>query len=482
MAVALPSVTDYHDALVDHAAVKRFYERWNADPGFRQALLADAPGTLERYGMAVTAEDIASLLTPGAPPSAVSRAIWRTVREKSRWVERFYRDAAIPSDARMRAWRNRQIRRQTLDLGPFPTASNIHASWCVELSKGCTGGCWFCGVSAERLTGVFARDEAGAALWRGVLEQVSMRLGPAARSGFLYWATDPLDNPDYEALCLDMHEVIGVFPPTTTAFPLRDPARMRRLLALAQERDCWINRFSILTIGMLDKVHAEYSAEELALVECLPLNRESAFVFGNAGRFREKARKDPAYAEEQRGNLRWAPWYSGDPSYADAEDHPIGSIGCVTGFLVNMVDRRVQLISPTTSSDALPDGLIVFDDRRFEDAEGLGDVLEGMMARWMAPVLADHHRPRFHEWLTYAETDDGFTLTGRFRQVAPFVHPDRAAALRLLGSLVREGERTVADITAAVVAATGATEAETRSDLDAMLASGVLDELRVFAG
>jgi radical SAM family RiPP maturation amino acid epimerase len=469
--------------MLKHASVKRFYERWNTDPGFRAQLHVAPAETLERYGLSVTVDDIRSLLEPGSPPSLASQAIWSTVREKSRWVDQFYRDSAIPTDPRLRAWRNRHIRRQALDLGPFPTNSNIHASFCVELSKGCTGGCWFCGVSAERLTGVFARDEAGTVLWRGFLEVMGSRLGPAARSGFLYWATDPLDTPDYEAFCLDMHEILGVFPPTTTAFPLRDPVRIRRLLQLAQERDAWINRFSILSVGMLDKVHREYTAEELALVECLPLNKETVFVFGNAGRYRERAKKDPALAARQRDNLRWAPWYSADRSYADRPENPIGSIGCVTGFLFNMVERRVRLMTPTTSTDDNPDGLLMLDDQRFEDVDDLARVVDRMIERWMRPTMAPADRLRFHDWLTIEELPQGFVAHGRFNQVAPFLHPERAPALRTMGAMIAAGTHTLGEVQAAMLAADPAVSAEdARSDLDAALASGVLDERWAFGG
>jgi radical SAM family RiPP maturation amino acid epimerase len=482
MSVAVPPVDAYHDALLEHAAAKRFYERWVADPGFRKALLADPAGTLDSYGLDLRPDDIRSLLDADVTkPSPATRAMWRMVAEKTRWVSRFYRGAATPDDPRMLAWRNRQIRRQLLDLGPFPTNSNIHASWCAELTQGCSGGCWFCAVSALRLTGVFQRDELGGALWRGVLETLRDWLGPASRSGFLYWATDPLDNPDYELFCLDMYEVLGVFPPTTTAFALRDPARVRRLLAMAEERDCWINRFSILSITMLDRVHREYDATELARVECLPLNRESAFAFGNAGRFRERARKDPSLLERQRENLRWAPWYTGDPAYAGGDEYPIGSIGCVTGFLLNMVERRVQLISPCNANDRWPDGVLVFADEGFENASDLARVLERMADRWMSPVVRSGDRVRFWDWLRYEELPDGFKLVGRFRQEVTCVDPTQGDDLRALGDLVRQGTLTADEVASTLEATRAVRRERVQRGLDELLAAGVLDDLAAAA-
>lgn len=478
MTTALPSVDDYRAAMREHAVAKRFFERWVADRTFRSELPGDPQGTLDRYGIDLSVDDIRSLMEPGTTghsPAVVS--LWRTVHEKTRWVERFYGSAVTPADARMASWRARQIERQRLDLGPYPTRSNIHASWCAELTKGCTGGCWFCAVSAERLSGVFERDVAGERIWKDLLGVLASRLGPGVGSGFLYWATDPLDNPDYERFCLDMYDATGIFPPTTTAFPLRDPARVRALLAMSEERGCWINRFSILSVKMLDRVHAEYDPVELAHVECLPLTRQAAFSFSNAGRFRANARKDPSLLEYSRDNLVHAPWYTGDDGYRSDEDYPLNSIGCVTGFIINMVDRRVQLVSPVTADDDWPDGMITFDEGTFDDAADLDGLLDSMMDRRMPPLVRGDDRPRFHAWLDYEEVADGFVLKGRFGQEARITEPARGDALRSLGRHVHDGRSSAAEIVTRIASERSIPAAAVQGDLDRVQAAGVLDDV-----
>jgi len=470
-------LTAYHQVLDHFSVYKRFNERWVADPQFRGAMSEDAAAALERYRIPVRPEDVrppASADMADAPMA--TRAMWQIVNSKSRLMHRFYREDGAPDDPRLRAWRDREIARQGLDLGPFHTRSNIHSSISFELTKGCSVGCWFCALSPERLTGVFRRDEANAELWRGTLEVFRDALGPALRTGFLYWASDPLDNPDYEAFCLDFHEIAGVHPPTTTALPLKNPARTRALLAQSQERGCWLNRFSIITLKMLDAVHKEFSAEELSRVECLAVNRESAFAFGNAGRFRDAAQADPQLMERQTRNLQWAPWYTGDPAYAGTEDYPLSSIGCVTGFLVNMCDRNVKLISPCTSSDRWPLGYYEYEDAHFDSPDELRTIVTGMIERRMSPHLDPESRPGFHPFLRYEEVDHGFRLHGRFHTTATFRDAEGGAAWRATGDLVRQGELTAGAIAEQVSSTCGVDLRLAQLQLEGLRQSGVLDE------
>ena len=92
-------------------------------------------------------------------------------------------------------------------------------------------GCWFCGLDAPGLTGVFTYTAEGAALWRDVLHVLRDLCGEAAQLGFCYWATDPPDNPEYEHFIEDFVEIIGDFPGFTSARALHDPERTRSLVA-----------------------------------------------------------------------------------------------------------------------------------------------------------------------------------------------------------------------------------------------------------
>lgn len=459
---------EYHATMTRSAHVKRFYERWVADPKFREELQEDAAGTLRRRGLRVSVEEVQGLIGGDPEPCPATREMWEIVRQKIAFVESFYGAAAWPVDPAMVAWRRRQIERQRLDLGPFLAASNIHASLAVELTKGCSVGCWFCALSPDSLTGVLAY-EANAPLFRATIETFARRLGPGIRSGFLYWASDPLDNPDYERFCLDFYDITGVFPPTTTALGLADPARTRRLLALAQAHDCWLNRFSVLTVALLDRVHDEFDAEELALVECMPLNMQASFAYGNAGRFRERVQQHPRLLDEQRRKLKLAPWFASDPAYTESESYANGSIGCVTGFLVNMVERKVELISPCTADDEWPLGYYVFGSGTFDDAASLAALLDRLIARHMRTGVDPGDLMRFHDFLEFTPSSSGYTLEGRFRQTVAVETDAHGCAI---GELVRAGGRTAREIAALV----GGREDETLKRLDELLARGVLKE------
>ena len=464
----------YHQVLDNFAVYKRFNERWVADPHFRDAMAADPAEALSRYRIGVRPEDVhAPKSADMTTASMATRAMWQIVRTKSRLMQRFYRQDGEPDDTRIRNWRAKEIARQGLDLGPFHTRSNIHSSISFELTKGCSVGCWFCALSPDKLTGVF-RHEENRELWRDTLTVFRDVLGSGLQTGFLYWASDPLDNPDYEKFCLDFHEIAGVYPPTTTALPLKNPARTRALLAQSEQRGCWLNRFSIITLKMLDAVHKEFTAEELSRVECLPVNRESAFAFGNAGRFRERALEDPELMERQRRNLQFAPWYTGDPSYEGTDDYPLSSIGCVTGFLVNMCERSVKLISPCTSSDQRPLGYYEYEDAHFDSADELRSIVTRIVDARMSPRVDANATPRFHDFLRYEALDGGFRLHGRFHTTATF---REGAAWGATGTLVRDGELTAQAIVESVSSQCGVDPSLVQSQLEGLRQSGVLDEV-----
>ena len=136
-----------------------------------------------------------------------------------------------------------------------------------------------------------------------------------------YSGTDPFDNPQYERFIEDFAAVNGYLPYTSTALAVRDPERTRRLLAVSGPNQL---RFSVLSLGMLTRIHAEFAPEELLLVEIGPRNEgsiQSRFM-GFAGRARE-------HLKIYKRNV------PGEPS--------IHSPSCESGFKFNLVDRVVQL-------------------------------------------------------------------------------------------------------------------------------------------
>ncbi len=254
-------------------------------------------------------------------------------------------------------WRKRQITRCQGELR-LSAASVVHPVVAFELSDGCSVGCWFCGISADKFKGYWPY-EANRKLWREILGHTVSFFGAAAATGFCYWATDPCDNPDYPAFIDDFYHATGTVPQTTTAAPLKDVALTRRVLELSNTYRTTVNRFSVLNKKGVRRIHEAFTADELLGVELVLQNREATSLKANAGRARLRA---------------------AGKSDELADDHT--TLACVTGFLVKLPAGLVQLVTPCRSSDETPDGYYIHAERRFSDgatfAKALRDLQEFM--------------------------------------------------------------------------------------------------------
>lgn len=424
------------------ARIKRLSERFRGDSEFRRALLADAEGADDlaaRYGIEIHLREVLPLFWPDrfdADPETwgdrwPAAKLWADyISDHASETARFLglgecRDANPAFDA----WRKRQIRRCTSELGPAG-AVIAHPILAFELSAGCSIGCWFCGVSAERFRGNFLYTEANARLWRDMLAVAVSLFGPAARSGFCYWATDPCDNPDYADFVEDFLRATGTLPQTTTAAPLKNIALTRRILALQDAFGSVSDRFSILNRKTLDRVHETFTADELLNVELVLQNPESELPRTFAGRARERTPAAHAETEAQRRL-------------------PDATIACVSGFLVNMVERTVRLITPVSASERWPLGYRTYGIRRFTTAEAFGTVVRDLVACHMPSTPPPGDRLRFRDDLVYRAAADGFELDSRGSRFAYA----GSCSKRLLGDLVASGEHTAGAVQSALVEA-----------------------------
>lgn len=438
--------------------IKRFRERWTADPAFREQVSVEPYKAVIRYSLKVDPEEIRPLWDSEVaekngkkiPVNPQVKRFFEFVENSQASAEIIKSAAASSSSPHFKAWRGRQIARTTSQFKKSVQDAILHAPVCFELSKGCSVGCWFCGVSALRLSDIFIYNQENANLWHEVLKLMKEILGFAAGAGFCYWATDPLDNPDYEKFCSDFHEVLGMFPQTTTAQPMKDPARTRALLELSREKGCPLNRFSILSLKMLNQVHEEFSAEELAFVKLVLQNEESGQLKANAGRARER-------------NLKKGEEVSEFPKQ--------GTIACVTGFLFNMVDRSAKLISPCNADDRWPLGYIVYDEGTFSDVNDLKILLERMISDNMPLTVRPNELINFRRDLKYESLDDGFQLSTRFKTFK-FRHE---SYLKELGEVIHKGGKTAEEI-ASMFDTRGVSPAHIFHNLNLMLDRGVLDD------
>jgi radical SAM family RiPP maturation amino acid epimerase len=452
------------------AQVKRFLERYQADSQFR-AKLSDGTGSqqfiTDAYGLDIDPRQALPLFSAdyrrvrfaeGKDQWPVAKA-WDDYLREMLEVRRISREEGGCAEANLRfdAWRRRQIQRCASELGPV--ANEItHPVLAFELSAGCSIGCWFCGVSAERFQENFLYTTENARLWQGILEEATVVLGPAVQHGFCYWATDPSDNPDYPRFLEDYYLLTGSLPQTTTAAPLKDLTWTRRVMNLFDRYRCIPNRFSILSLKTLDRVHATFTAEELMGVELVLLNRESLQRKAMVGRAIERQRT------AQTGEI-----LAVEPAYS--------TIACVSGFLVNLVKRSVQLITPTRGSDRWPLGYRIFGVRHFTTPQDFRAALEDLIDTHMPGNLISGDVLSFRDDLTYVRNPHGFGLHSAHSRFAF----GGFAGAELIGDLIHQGRMTVGEIETTLTGA-GVNIFVAVDALQMLFDRGLLDDDRGLAG
>ncbi len=446
------------DTLKSISNLKRFNQRWHGDQAFREQVLADFDQAIADYNLQVNPEDIRPLLETNflTQKNDESVELPPLLKQCNDLHESFQSKNLLTlllnsfKEPRFEAWRERQIARSASQFKQTVHHSLIQAPMVFELSKGCSVGCHFCGISAPRLGDIFLYNSENSKLWHEVLELMKEILGLAAGAGFCYWATDPLDNPDYEQFCSDFHQILGVYPQTTTAQPLKDIKRTKALLKSSIEKGCLSNRFSILSLKMLNQVHEQFSPEELLLVNLVLQNKESDGSKAHSGRSRDQ-------------NLK--------KGQQDSELPEQGTIACISGFLFNMVEQSVKLISPCNASDRWPLGYIVFDEGTFTDANDLKILLERMLDEHMSTTVRSTDVVNFRPDLKYESLADGFKLSNRVKTFKFRLEP----FLRDLGDIIHQGGKTAAEI-ADLFEVRGVKTAYTYHYLNLMLKRAVLDD------
>ena len=439
------------------ARTKRFLERYLMDGGFRAALARNPAQAAAACGLEADPERLRPLWAGKASTavladeSAGNTEHWpiefrrfRAFRLERAGLRDAGRAAIVPADDRIRSWRERQIRRLELELGPRKASTIPHVPVAYELSEGCTVGCWFCAAGAEPFAASWPH-EPNAELWRDVLRAVRRLLGPAAARGSCYWATEPLDNPDYERFLGDFAEVNGRYPETTTAVPLRDLDRTRRLLTLTAGGTAKINRFSILSTSILDRVHDAFTAEELLFVDLVPVTPDSLVPKVFAGHART--------ARAPRGLLEPA-----DQATTAA---------CLSGFLISMPRRTVRLVTPCAANAGHPLGWRELGSATFTDGPDLGQRLEWLVERHMPRQLRVGD-PVGLAW----EAQSPGTVEGA---AAPHEVPGETGHLGPVLAVLRCASVTPAEIAAQLEREANIPLAETFLQLDRLFAEGLLE-------
>ncbi|MCR4923002.1 MAG: radical SAM family RiPP maturation amino acid epimerase [Lachnospiraceae bacterium] len=370
------------------AWVKRTMEYETLIPGFHEEAANDTNGTLKKYGIPLKEEAVSyypPILEDGLvkmrpvyqDPAALKYAEFMDNKYHMREELKILN---VPTNKAMKKWRDRQIGRCAMELGAKYQAL-VQANFAIEMSEGCSVGCEFCGLNAGRLKSVFRYNEENSRLFKDVLRAGKDIIGDSAGYSTLYFASEPLDNPDYELFLKDYREVFNTLPQITTATATRNIDRLRGLLKELNEDGTMVYRFSLTSLEATKKIFEEFTPEELVLVELLPQYEEApGCSLVDVGRKGEK-----------------------DGEYED-------TISCISGFVLNMCTHKIRLTTPTWASKEHPTGEYILDEDVFEDGEDLRRILNEMIKKHMPEIIKPKERLRLRKGLTLKERENDILI------------------------------------------------------------------------
>ena len=294
------------------------------------------------------------------------------------WIKRRRNQIAVESSL---------IKKETRGLS-FPIA--------FELSKGCSGNCSFCCFDSKNLQGVFEYNQENEALWKNILTASKDSLGEISATGICYHSTEPLDNEDYDKFITDYNDILGEFPHTTTVLPLKDIAQTKSLIkVLGKDINKGKLRFSIVSLKQLEEVHKAFSPTDLYCIELVLNNRESIYKYSLSGRAFKLAKSIPK-GKVQEG---------------------VGC-GCITGFIVNLLDKTIDLVTPCTPSENNPIGYKIYEQVSFTDANSYKEKLEFLIDKYMPLELDENTKIRLNSYMKVSRENfyttfygSGFTRT-----------------------------------------------------------------------
>ena len=259
----------------------------------------------------------------------------------------------------------------------------------MELSKGCSVQCSFCGFAAEPHQGDFRYTPENRDLFRGVIQRSFGYFGPILGCCPPYFATEPFDNPDYEKFMADFRQITGLLPQTTTAVANRAPQRLRDWMAAVGPQGLEEHaavRISIRSLGQFKKIAALFTPEELVNVELVANNPESLHRYSDSGRA----------AHHQVGS-RAASRYS---------------ICCLSGMKVNFVERSVTFLEPELPDERYPLGYSVKEVRHFKTVEEFSKILEDFDRLYVHARLPRELPLYFNQNVTIRDSEDVYLFLG----------------------------------------------------------------------
>ncbi len=440
--------------------IKRFFECYEGDKEFRDNLFAnrvtpEQRALLKEIGITFEVEALSPVWTHKAlfqqamdePDSAATAAaetiiksypvleLWLRFRiqKNNLFLKQRVWVTTEPSDSRRYSkWRSRRIQATKSELGIYGHGID-HPSIAIEMQVGCSVGCYFCAFDAKKLEKVFDINvPENRQLFREVATSLRHRLGWNVSHALLYWSTEPADNPHYIEFMKEYQKITGCAVCTATA--RADEKWVSDLLAHYRPQNQPWPRISVLTRSIMYKIHKRFTPEEARDMTLLMQQKdgEEARTKVPGGRPKMLARLD-TYKDLRDLDVDSKP---------DDFEVPQGTIACVSGFLINIIEKTIRLVSPSYTTLERPYGYRVFDEVTFTDGADFDRQIVSLIERKMALEPYDNMPMRFRDDLRYRPRPDGFKLTSR-QQVHLMTGDEIYAPL---GELLHQGTLTYAQV------------------------------------
>jgi radical SAM family RiPP maturation amino acid epimerase len=332
-------------------------------------------------------------------------------------------------NAKFFAWRQRRIEATKSELGSYGYTID-HPTLALELAVGCSVGCYFCAFDAPKLQKVFDYSvPENRELFRDVARSLANIMGAhAAGHALLYWSTEPHDNPNYIDFMKEYKDITGHTVCTSTA--RFNEEWIRNLIAFYRPVSLPWPRISVLSKKVMQRLHKQFTPDEFRDVNLLMQQADSEVFREKVPGGREKMLKRLDDVKDLRV------LEEGQESENSA---PQGSIACVSGFLINLIDKTIKLTSPCYTTPQYPYGYRIFDAATFETASDFDRVLREMIERKMSLAPYASMPMRFRDDLRYKPQEDGFDLVSPFQR---HHYKGQNGIWSVLGELIARGDLT----------------------------------------
>jgi len=120
-----------------------------------------------------------------------------------------------------------------------------------------------------------------------------------------------------------------------------------------------------------------------------------------------------------------------------------GTIACVSGYLINMVDKSIKLISPCPASRERPLGYKVYAETTFSEACDVDNFIGMSIERFMPKNVRMDRQLAFRDNLQYVPVEKGFHLKSPH-----FLHKvEGESYMAAIGEQIHAGGKTLKEIT-----------------------------------